>query len=184
MQHVAFGGWLFSLIIIPCRPMSLSVLAQQLSWDKYTSMELLGGMTVTCLVLYESAQLFSRVPTLFLIPVNNVYGASQVEVVKNPSASAGDIRDTGSIPGLERSPRGGNGCWLQYSCLEFSHGQRSLVGYKSQGCKDLDTTEVTWHTCTAMYMYLMSLHPCKQAMLSPLFILAILIHCSIISLVF
>ena len=29
-------------------------------------------------------------------------------VVKNPSTNAGDTRDTGSIPGLERSPRGGN----------------------------------------------------------------------------
>ena len=29
-------------------------------------------------------------------------------VVKNPPASAGDTRDTGSIPGLGRSPGGGN----------------------------------------------------------------------------
>ena len=28
--------------------------------------------------------------------------------VKNPSASAGDVRDMGSIPGLGRSPGGGN----------------------------------------------------------------------------
>ena len=27
-----------------------------------------------------------------------------------------------------------------------SHGQRSLVGYSSQDHKELDTTEVTWHT--------------------------------------
>ena len=31
-----------------------------------------------------------------------------VLVVKNPPASAGDIRDAGSIPGLERSPGGGH----------------------------------------------------------------------------
>ena len=30
-------------------------------------------------------------------------------MVKNPPANAGDIRDLGSIPGLERSPGGGNG---------------------------------------------------------------------------
>ena len=30
-------------------------------------------------------------------------------VVKNPPASAGDIRDAGLIPGLERSPGEGNG---------------------------------------------------------------------------
>ena len=37
-------------------------------------------------------------------------GASQVAlVVKNLSANAGDIRDRGLIPGLGRSPGGGNG---------------------------------------------------------------------------
>ena len=41
-------------------------------------------------------------------------------VVKNPSANAGDIRDLGSIPGLERSPGEGNGYPHQYSCLENS----------------------------------------------------------------
>ena len=39
-------------------------------------------------------------------------------VVKNPPASAGDGRDAGSIPGLGRSPAGGNGTTLQDSCLE------------------------------------------------------------------
>ena len=39
-------------------------------------------------------------------------------VVKNPPANAGDIRDTGSIPGSGRSPGEGNGNPLQYSCLE------------------------------------------------------------------
>ena len=41
--------------------------------------------------------------------------ASQVTLVP---ASAGDIRDTGSIPGSGRSPGGGRGNPLQYSCLE------------------------------------------------------------------
>ena len=36
-------------------------------------------------------------------------------VLKNPSASAGD---SGSIPGWGRSPGGGHGNPLQYSCLE------------------------------------------------------------------
>ena len=39
-------------------------------------------------------------------------------VVKNPPASAGDVRDMGSVPGLGRSPGGGNGNPLQSSCLE------------------------------------------------------------------
>ena len=36
-------------------------------------------------------------------------------MVKNPPANAGD---TGSIPGSGRSPGGGNGGSVQYSCLE------------------------------------------------------------------
>ena len=39
-------------------------------------------------------------------------------MVKKPSASAGDIKDSGLIPGLGRSPGGGHGNPLQYSCLE------------------------------------------------------------------
>ena len=39
-------------------------------------------------------------------------------VVKNVSASAGDAREIGLIPGSGRSPRGGHGNPLQYSCLE------------------------------------------------------------------
>ena len=38
-------------------------------------------------------------------------------MVKSMSANAGDVRDTGSILGLGRSPRGGNGNPLQYSYL-------------------------------------------------------------------
>ena len=45
--------------------------------------------------------------------------ASQVAlVVKNTPANAGDLRDAGSIPGLGRSPGGGHGNKLKYSCLE------------------------------------------------------------------
>ena len=48
-----------------------------------------------------------------------ITGASQVAlVVKNPPANAGDTRGTGLIPGLGRSPGGGHGNPLQYSCLE------------------------------------------------------------------
>ena len=39
-------------------------------------------------------------------------------VVKNPPDSAGDIKDMSSIPGSGRSPGGGHGKPLQYSCLE------------------------------------------------------------------
>ena len=38
-------------------------------------------------------------------------------VVKNPSANARDAGEVGLIPGLARSPGGGNGNSLQYFCL-------------------------------------------------------------------
>ena len=60
---------------------------------------------------------------------------------KNQPAKAGDSRDVGSIPGLGRSPGGGDGNPLQYSCLKKSHGQRSLMGYSPRGHKESDTTE-------------------------------------------
>ena len=46
-------------------------------------------------------------------------------MIKNLLANAGDIRDTGSIPGLERSPGGGHGDPLQYSCLENPMGREA-----------------------------------------------------------
>ena len=39
-------------------------------------------------------------------------------MVKNLPANAGVVTDVGSIPGSRRSPRGGHGNPLQYSCLE------------------------------------------------------------------
>ena len=45
--------------------------------------------------------------------------ASQVALmVKNLSATAEDLRDAGSIPGSGRSPGGGHGNRIQYSCLQ------------------------------------------------------------------
>ena len=62
-------------------------------------------------------------------------------MVENMPANAGATQDLGSIPGLGRFPGGGNGIPLQYSCLEKSHGQRSLVDYSPQDRKQSDTTE-------------------------------------------
>ena len=39
-------------------------------------------------------------------------------MVKNPTANAGDVRDTDLIPRLGTSLEGGHGNPLQYSCLE------------------------------------------------------------------
>ena len=64
----------------------------------------------------------------------------------NSKESACNARDLGSITGLGRFPAGGHGNPFQYSCLENSHGQRSLVGYSPWGHKESDTTEVTCHS--------------------------------------
>ena len=47
-------------------------------------------------------------------------------VVNNPPASARDTRDMGSVPGSGRSPGGGNGNPLQYSCLHNSMDRGAL----------------------------------------------------------
>ena len=60
--------------------------------------------------------------------------------VKKSTCNAGD---SGSSSGLGRSPGGGHGNPLQYSCLENSTGQRNLVGYNPYGCKESDMTEAT-----------------------------------------
>ena len=49
--------------------------------------------------------------------------------------------DLGSIPGLGRSPGGGHGHPIQYSCLENLPGQRSLEGYSPWARKEVDMTE-------------------------------------------
>ena len=63
-----------------------------------------------------------------------------------PGSSAGkesacNSEDPSLIPGLGRSPRGGQGNALQYSCLENPYEQRSLAGYSPWGCKESDMTE-------------------------------------------
>ena len=66
-------------------------------------------------------------------------------MVKNPPADAGDARDTGSIPGSGRTPGGGNGNPLQYSCLQNSMGRG---GWWLQAAGSQSRTEqVTEHTC-------------------------------------
>ena len=68
--------------------------------------------------------------------------ASQVvRVVKNLTASAGELRDAGTIPGSGRSPGGGNGNPLQYSCLENPMNREAWAGYSPWGPQKSDTTK-------------------------------------------
>ena len=52
-----------------------------------------------------------------------------------------NAEDPGLILGVGRSPGGGHGNPLQYSCLENPHGQGSLAGYSPRGHKESDVTE-------------------------------------------
>ena len=52
------------------------------------------------------------------LPTMHLAAFQVVLVVNNPPAQAGDVRVSGSIPGSGRSPGGGHGNLLQYSCLE------------------------------------------------------------------
>ena len=58
--------------------------------------------------------------------------------VKNPPVNAGD---TGSIPGSGRSPGGGNGHPLQYSCLENPMDRGAWWAAVHGVTKESDTTE-------------------------------------------
>ena len=55
-------------------------------------------------------------------------------MIKNMPVNAGDV---GSIPGSGRSPEGGNGNPLQYSCLENSMDRGA---WWAVSAKELDTT--------------------------------------------
>ena len=59
-------------------------------------------------------------------------------MVKNLPANAGD---SNSIPGSGRSPGGGNGNSLQYSCLGNPMDSGAWWGYSPRGLKESDTTE-------------------------------------------
>ena len=54
-------------------------------------------------------------------------------VVKNPPANAGDVRETGSVSGSERSPGGGSGNPLQYSYLENPMDRGAWQATKTMG---------------------------------------------------
>ena len=71
-------------------------------------------------------------------------------VVKNPSANAGDIRDTGLIPRSGRSPGGGHGNPFHHSCLENPMGKLFIrVSY----IWNIDNTKY-WQPCRATGMHI------------------------------
>ena len=73
-------------------------------------------------------------------------------VVENPPANAGDVRDAGSIPGWGRSPGGGHGNPLQYSCLENPMDRDRRIG--SQRIRH-DRSDLAQHMqmCYALFVF-------------------------------
>ena len=69
-------------------------------------------------------------------------------LVKNPPANAGDVSDTGLIPGLGRCPGGGNGNPLQYSCLENPMDRGAwwaMVQRVTKSWTQLKRLNTAWH---------------------------------------
>ena len=104
-----------------------------ISWKYYLS---------TSIILSRDYQAFSVKSWLanilgFMGHYVSVWASQVVLMVKNQPASAGDIRDASSTPGSGRSPWGGHGIPLQYSCLENPMDPGGLRVTES------DTTEVT-----------------------------------------
>ena len=73
-----------------------------------------------------------------------------VLVLKNPPANIGDIRDVGSTPGLGRSPGGGHGNPLQYSCLENPMDRGDWKATVFRVAKRWTRLKRHMHTCTKM----------------------------------
>ena len=100
--------------------------------------KIISGLNISVnllLFLVHLAQHPSKVVEVFFLIIfcGVRWGFQGDSAVKNPPASAGD---TGSIPGLGKSP--GEGAW-QPTPVFFpgkSNGQRSLAGYSSWGCKN------------------------------------------------
>ena len=75
-------------------------------------------------------------------PGNILEGFPGGSLVKYPPANEGDTGDVGSIPGSGKSPGGGNGNPLQYSCLE-NPKDRGAWWTTVRGITELDTTQHT-----------------------------------------
>ena len=60
-----------------------------------------------------SQQIYCSSPQTFRHQGQILWASLLAQLIKNPPANAGDVRDSGSIPGSGRSPGEGNGTLLQ-----------------------------------------------------------------------
>ena len=109
--------------------------------------------------VYGVAQSWTRLKRLSSSSSISDFWASQVAlVVKNMPANAEDVRDTGLIPGLKRSPGGGNGNQLQSSCLENSMDRGAWQATVPRVSKS-GTQLPDWaHTQTAVWLLVIMIH--------------------------
>ena len=95
----------------------MGAVAQAFGLDLFT--ESIMGKCIQALPSESSQFRASRTDTgNFNSALKGDLGFPRGSVVKNLPANAGDARDVGLITGLGRTPGGGNGNPLQYSCLE------------------------------------------------------------------
>ena len=78
--------------------------------------------------------------------------------VKNPLAMQKDIGDAVSISGLGRSPEGGNGKTLQYSCVGNPMDKEALWATVHGVAKKLDMTQDTHNTHTHTHTHIYKWH--------------------------
>ena len=116
-----------------------------LGWTGWISLQSKGLSRVFSSTTVWKHQLFGAQPSL--------RSNSQVAiVVKNPPANAGNVRKSGSIPGLEKYPGVGNGNPLHYSCLEnpMDRGAwRSTVHRSTKSWTLLK--QLSMHTCSYLH---------------------------------
>ena len=88
------------------------------------------------------------------------FGASPVAQSKETVCNAGDTGDMGSVPGSEKSPAGGNGNLLQYSCLK-NPMDKCAWRVTAHGVAELGTIEhacIQLLGCSKLLYLLMVLH--------------------------
>ena len=96
--------------------------------------------SVACLLLAPS---FSPVSPH---PPSGFWSGPPLHCGSDGKASACNAGDSGSIPGLGRSPGGGNGYPLQYSSLESPMDRAWWATYSPWGRKELDMAEQLIHS--------------------------------------
>ena len=110
-------------------------IADEAGGSNVMRLQMSSGPDCRCLVDLGKNPIFNSIPrTMETFPGG--------PVVKHPPASAGDGRDTDSIPALGKSSGERSGSLLQYSCLENSMDKGILQAtYSSWGLKEADLAE-------------------------------------------